>query len=81
MIFHCFESGLIQQQSSKQIATAFGNEAPSRTTVDNWFAKFCNGRLSLVDDPSSGCQSTETTDVRVAAVRDLLEGDARAAVP
>ena len=80
MIFYDFKSGLNQQQSHNRLKAAFGNEAPSRTTVYDWFAEFRRGRRSLEDDPRSGRPATATTDIQVAAVRKLVEEDARVTV-
>ena len=80
MIFYDFKSGLNQQQSHNRLKAAFGNEAPSRTTVYDWFAEFRRGQRSLEDDPRSGRPATATTDIQVAAVRKLVEEDARVTV-
>ena len=77
MIFYDFKSGLNQKQSLERLQAAFGNEAPSRTTVYNWFAEFRRGRNSLEDDPRSGRPTTETI---VAAVRRMIEEDSRVTV-
>ena len=77
MIFYDFNSGLNQQQSHSLLQVAFGNEAPSRTTVYEWFAEFRRGRRSLEDDPHSGRPAEATTGVQVAAVQRLVEEDGR----
>ena len=80
MIFYDFKNGLYQQQSHNRLKAAFGNEAPSRTIVYDWFAEFRRGRRSLEDDPRSGLPATATTDVQVAAVRKQIAEDARGTV-
>ena len=80
MIFYDFKSGLNQQQSHSRLQAAFSNEAPSRTTVYDWFAEFRRGRRSLEDDPRSGRPAEATTGVQVAAVQRLVEEDGRVTV-
>ena len=80
MIFYDFKSGLNQKQSLERLQTAFGNEAPSRTTVYDWFAEFRRGRNSLEDDPRSGRPTTATTETIVAAVLRMIEEDSRVRV-
>ena len=79
-MFYDFKSVLNQQQSHNRLKAAFGNEAPSRTTVYDWFAEFRRGRRSLEDDPRSGLPATATVDVQVAAVRKQIAEDARGTV-
>ena len=80
MIFYDFKSGLNQQQSHCRLQTAFGNEAPSRKTVYDWFAELRRGRRSLEDDLRSGCPAEATTGVQVAAVQRYVEEDGRMTV-
>ena len=80
VIFYDFKSGLNQLQSHGRLHAAFGDEAPSRTTIYDWFAEFRKGRRSLEDDPRSGCPAEATTSVQVAAVQRLVEEDGRVTV-
>ena len=80
MIFYDFKSGLNQQQSHGQLHAYFGDEAPSRTTIYDWFAEFRRGRRSLEDNPRSGRPAEATTSVQVAAVQRLVEEDGRVTV-
>jgi len=80
MIFYDFKSGLNQQQSHSRLQAVFGYEAPSRTTVYDWFGEFRRGRRSLEDDPRSGRPAEATTGVQVAAVQRLVEEDGRVTV-
>ena len=77
MIFYDFKSGLTRQQSHIRLKAAFGDEAPSRTTIYDWFAEFRRGRRSLEDNPRSGCPAAATTDFEVAAVQKRVEKDGR----
>ena len=62
MIFYDFKSGLNQAQSLERLTQAFGDLAPSRTTVFNWFAEFKRGRTSFEDEERSGSPSTAVTE-------------------
>ncbi|GBP25800.1 hypothetical protein EVAR_94819_1 [Eumeta japonica] len=52
IIDHIITSGLVQtyvgQQSLVRLQTAFGDEAPSKTSIYYWFAVFKCGRVNLV---------------------------------
>ena len=80
MNFYDFKSGLAQQQSHIRLKAAFGDEAPSRTTIYDWFAEFQRGRRSLEDIPRSGRPAAATTDLQVAAVQKLVDEDGRVTV-
>ena len=54
--------GLNQAQSLERLTQAFGDLAPSRTTVFNWFAEFKRGRTSFEDEERSGSPSTAVTE-------------------
>ena len=72
MIFYDFKSGLNQAQSFEILTQAFGNLAPSRATILNWFAAFKRGRTSLEDEGRSGRQSTVVTEENVDAVEKMV---------
>ena len=80
MIFYDYKSGLTQQQSVERLCAAFGDDAPSRTTVFEWFAEFRRGRRSLDDEVRSGRPVEATTEENVAAVRTIVEEDGRMTV-
>lgn len=80
MIFYDYKSGLRQQESLDRLQTAFGEEAPSRTTVFAWFAEFRRGRRSLEDEERCGRPVSATTEENVVAVRTMVEDDARVTV-
>ena len=79
-IFYDFKSGLNQQQSHSRLQASFGDEAPSRTTIYDWFAEFRRGWRCLEDDPCSGRPAEATTSVQVTAVQRLVEEDGRVTV-
>ncbi|GBP71101.1 hypothetical protein EVAR_53381_1 [Eumeta japonica] len=49
-----FTSGAHAQQSLARLRIAFGDEAPCKTTICNWFAKFKRGRVNLSDEFRDG---------------------------
>ena len=77
MMFYDFKSGLKQQESLERLKQAFGDEAPSRATVYNWFAEFRRHRETLEDGERTGRPCSATTEENVTAVRKLVEDDAR----
>ena len=50
IIFYNFRRGLTQQQCINELNSTFGDEAPSRTSVDRWYGEFNRGRSSLQDE-------------------------------
>jgi len=74
------KSGLTQQQSIERLHAAFRDDAPSRSTVFEWFAEFRRGRCSLDDEAPSGRPVATTTEKHVAAVRSMVEDDVRVTV-
>lgn len=77
MIFYDFKSGLNQSESIDRLHKAFGDDAPSRATVFDWYAEFKRGRQHLQDDSHPGRPATAVTAKHIAAVRDLVEEDPR----
>lgn len=54
LIYYDFKSGLNYHQCIERLTNAFGEQAPSKTTVYNWFQEFRRGRSSLQDEPREG---------------------------
>ena len=77
MILYDYKSGLTQHESIDRLHAAFGDHAPSRTTVFEWFGEFRRGRRSLDDAPRWGRPAEVTTEDKVAAVHAMVEEDAR----
>lgn len=72
MIFYDFKCGLTQQQCVERLNSAFGDEAPSKATIYNWFAEFQRGRTYLSDEFREGRLITATTPENIEAVRNLI---------
>ncbi|PAA63970.1 hypothetical protein BOX15_Mlig013766g1 [Macrostomum lignano] len=75
MIFYNYKCGLNQSQSLEPLRLAFGDTAPSRTIVFDWFAEFRRGRVSLEDEAREGQPLSSTTQEAVAAMQALVEED------
>lgn len=75
MIYYDFHCGLSQQQRIARLFSAFGNEAPSKSTVHRWFAEFNLGRSSLSHASGAGRPKTAITQENVDAVQKLIEED------
>lgn len=80
MILYDFKSGLKQQESYERLTVAFGDQAPSRASVFNWFAEFRRGRQSLEDDERCGRPISATGEENVAAVKTMVDEDSRVTV-
>ena len=77
MILYDYHSGLTQHESIDRLHAAFGDNAPSRTRVFEWFAEFRRGRRSLDNATRSGRPVEVTTEDKVAVVRVMVEEDVR----
>lgn len=75
MIYYDFRHGLSQQQCIDQLASTFGDEAPSKTTVYHWFSEFNRGRRSLTDEFKEGRQKSVVLPENIDAVRELIMQD------
>ncbi|KAL0829480.1 hypothetical protein ABMA28_004242 [Loxostege sticticalis] len=75
MIYYDFRSGLTQKQCADRMLSAFGDEAPSKSTIYRSFAEFQRGRDKLSDDPRQGRPKTAVTQENVDVVRKLIEED------
>jgi histone-lysine N-methyltransferase SETMAR len=73
LIYYDFKSNLTQQQCLERLHTAFGECAPSRTTIFHWYAEFKRGRGSLEDDPRPGRPLESVTVENVSRVRELVK--------
>ncbi|KAJ4430720.1 hypothetical protein ANN_19313 [Periplaneta americana] len=58
---------------------AYGDQCLSRTRCHEWFTRFKSGRMSVVDEPRSGCPST-STDAEVMQVNEIVRVNRRLTV-
>ena len=72
MIFYDFKRGLNQAQSLERLTQAFGDLAPSRATVFNWFSEFKRGKTPFEDEERSGRPSTAVTEDNIDAVEKMV---------
>lgn len=77
MIYYDFRCGLTQQQSIDRLSSGFGDEAPSKSTVYEWFAEFKRGRSSLSHASGGGRPKTAITQQNIDTVQKLIEKDRR----
>lgn len=77
MIFYDFKSSLTPKECIERLRSAFGDKAPSQSTVYEWYAEFKRGRTTLSDEPKEGRPVTAVTPPNINAVRKLLEEDRR----
>src|SRR5215469_4668729 len=77
MILYDFKSNLTGEQSNQWLQAAFGNDAPSRSTVFQWFAEFRRVRTALEDEDRSGRPATSVTPTNIAAVEIMIHEDPR----
>ena len=75
MIYYDFRRGLSQQQCIDQLTSTFGDEAPSKTTVNHWFSEFNRGRRSLTDEFKEGRPKSIVVPENIDAVRELIMQD------
>ena len=62
------------------MATVFGEEACSESTVKKWSLRFRGGRESVEDDPRMGRPVTATTSNNIALVAEMCDSDPHIAV-
>ena len=77
MIYYDFLRDLSASQSLTQLNSVFGDQAPSRATVFNWFAEFRRGRTSLSDEEFIGRPATAVTPDNLAKVKKIIKLDRR----
>lgn len=75
MIFYDFKSGLTRQESFVRLKSAFGDNAPSKSTVCNWFSEFERGRFYLSDEFREGRPFSAVTPENIETVRSLIQSD------
>jgi len=54
IIFDNFRRGLSRQECIDELKYLYGGEAPSYSTVENWFNEFNRGRHSFKDEGREG---------------------------
>uniref|UniRef100_A0A0K2TP03 Mariner transposase [Bombyx mori] n=1 Tax=Lepeophtheirus salmonis TaxID=72036 RepID=A0A0K2TP03_LEPSM len=72
IIFHNFRRGLLRQNCIDELKSLYGDEAPSYSTMENWFNEFNHGRNSLKDEFREGCQKKAVVPENIDAVREVI---------
>ena len=72
MVLYDFKCGLNESQTLERLTQAFGDLAPSGTTV---FTEFKRGRTSLKDEERSGRPTSVVTEETISAVEALIKED------
>ena len=75
IIFHNFRGGLSRQECIDELKSLYGDEAPSYSTVKNWFNEFNRGRRSLNDEFREGRPKQVVVPENSDAVRELIMQD------
>ena len=75
IIFHNFRRGLSRQECIDELKSLYGDEAPSYSTVKNWYNEFNRGRRSLKDEFREGRPKTAVVPENIDAVRELIMQD------
>lgn len=75
IIFHNFRRGLSRQECIDELKSLYGDEAPSYSTVKNWFNEFNRGRRSLNDEFRGGRPKSAVVPENIDAVRELIVQD------
>ena len=70
MIFYYFKNGLNHSQSLERLTQAFGDLAPSRAIVFNWFVEFKRSKTSFEDEESNGRPLTAVTEDKHRSCRE-----------
>jgi len=69
IIFHHFRRGLSRQECIDELKSLYVDEAPSFSTVKNWFNEFNRGSRSLNDEFREGRPKTAVVPENIDAVR------------
>jgi len=75
IIFHNFRRGLSRQECIDELKSLYGDQAPSYSTVKNWYNEFNRGRSSLNDEFREGRPKTSVVPENIDAVRELIMQD------
>ncbi|GBP72735.1 hypothetical protein EVAR_75354_1 [Eumeta japonica] len=75
MILYYFQCNLIVQQSLAWLRTAFGDEAPCKTTIYNWFAEFKSDRVDLSNRFPDDRLYIAVNNKNIGAARRVIETD------
>lgn len=72
-VFYIFNCGLPQQHCIDRFHFAFGNKAPSKATVYDWFVELESGRVSLNNEFRRDRPKTAIVSENIDAIREMIE--------
>lgn len=75
IIFHNFRRGLSRQECINELNSLYGDDAPSYSTVKNWYNEFNRGRRSLQDEFREGRPKSVVVPENIDAVCELIKQD------
>lgn len=73
MILYDFQRGLQVKESHENLVKAWGDAAPSLSTIRYWYHQFEHGRTSVEDEPRSGRPVEAVTPENIARVAELVK--------
>jgi hypothetical protein len=77
IIKFCFKASLSATETLVLVQKAYGNEVLNRSNVFRWYCRFRLGRNLVEDDEKRGRPKSTRTEVKIAAVADLVKNDRR----
>ena len=76
-LFYYYKNSLFAEECHSFLLRVFGEDAPSRVTVGNWFREFSRGWLSIEDEPRPCHSETALTQENIGVVRKMIKEDPR----
>jgi len=73
----CFKAGLSATETLVLVQKSYGNEAVNRSNVFRWYSRFRDGRELVENDERGDRPKSIRTDVKIAAVADLVKNGRR----
>ncbi|GBP65569.1 Putative uncharacterized protein FLJ37770 [Eumeta japonica] len=71
----CMPGALHRNISLAQLQSAFGDEAPCKMFIYNWFAEFKRGRVNFSDEFRDGHPYTAVNNKNIDSMRRMIETD------
>ena len=72
LIYHCFLVKENTVQAQKWLEKCYGDSAPSRTTIFQWYAEFKRGRTDTEDAERSGRPNDVVTPETIKKVHQIV---------
>ena len=75
LIKHCFLIGKNTVEAKQQFDKRYGDSAPGKSTIIDWYAEFKRGRTSIYDAERSGCQKSAVDPENITEVHKIVLDD------